>query len=88
MPSPASCWRSRSTRPLGVAELEAVDEHHARGHLVDDLGVLRVELEDVAVLEDEDVLVADAGLTRQLGVDVLVPVLAVHRHEVLRAQRG
>ena len=56
---------------LGVAELEAVDEHHARGHLVDDLAVLGVELEDVAVLEDEDVLVADAGLTRELGMEVL-----------------
>ena len=56
---------------LGIAELEAVDEHHARGHLVDDLAVLGVDLEHVAVLEDEDVLVANAGLTRELGMKVL-----------------
>src|SRR5665647_1742200 len=72
---------------IGIAELEAVDEHHARGHLVDDLAVLGIQLEDVAVLEDEDVLLADAGLTGELGVEMLVPVLAVHRHEILRAQQ-
>ena len=46
----------------------------------------RSELEHVAVLEDEDALLADAGLSRQTGVEVLHAVLAVHRDEVLRAQ--
>ena len=41
-------------------------------HLVDQLGVVAVDLEHVAVLQDEDVLVGDAGLARQLGVEVLL----------------
>ena len=71
---------------LGVAELEAVDEHHAGRYLVDDLAVVGVQLEHVAVLEDEDVLVGDARLARQLGVEVLHAVLAVDRDEEPRSR--
>ena len=64
-----------------VADLGAVDEHHAGRDLVDDLAVVGLELEHVAVLEDEDVLVGHARLAGQLGVLVLHAVLAVDRDQ-------
>ena len=47
---------------LGAADLQAVDEHHAGRHLAGDGRALRVDLEHVAVVEDEDVVVGDADL--------------------------
>ena len=52
------------------------------------IGRLAVQLEHVAIDEDEGVLFSDAHLAGQAGVQDEVAVLAVHRHEELRLDEG
>src|SRR5690606_5165338 len=67
-----------------VADGEAVDVDVAGLHLAGDLRLALDEVDDHAVLGDDDPVVRDAGEGAQLGVGPQVAPLAVHRHPVPR----
>src|SRR4030095_13080674 len=72
-----------------VADAEPVDHHHAGPDLAGPVGpAVGRQLDDVAVLADEDVLAGHAGGGGQAGVLGQVPVLAVDGQEVAWPQGG
>ena len=64
-----------------VAHGEAVHEDHARLHLSGDGRLIGQQLQDVAVLQQEDVLVRHPRRARQFGVKEEMPMLPVDGHE-------
>jgi hypothetical protein len=48
---------------------------------------LAVELHRLSIFDDDDVIVVEASLSRNLGVLDELPVLAVHRDEVAGPNR-
>ena len=69
-----------------VADVDAVDEDHARLHRLAEAGAVGVDLQRRAVLGAEDVLARDADGLRELAVDQHPLEVAVDRHHVLRAR--
>ena len=70
---------------VDVAYTQAVDVDVVGGHLAGEPSASLVELEHIAVAEDEDVLVFDAHRARQFGVEGKVAVFAMDWDEVARA---
>ena len=67
---------------------DPVDVHVAGGHRVPfAVGALGRERDDVAVFTDDDAILRDADLARELRVVHEMPVLTVHRHEPLRLEQ-
>ena len=64
-----------------VPDAQAIHIHHAVLDPLGDLGAVLVDLEAVAVVHDEDVLVVHADIDCQLRVRGQVSALAVDRHE-------
>ena len=71
---------------LDVPDPEPVDERDTGVDPVDERGAAARELDDGAVLGDEDPLLGDAGLACELRVRGEHPVLAVDGHHVARPQ--
>src|SRR6266542_3322361 len=73
-------------RLADVPHPEAVDVHLARRDVRADARAARVDLHDVAVRDDEGVLLGDADVDRHARVPHEHPVFAVDRDEETRAQ--
>ena len=72
---------------LHVPDAEPVDERDARVDAVDEASAAPRELDDGAVVGDEDPLLGNARLACELRVRREHAVLAVDRHHVARAQQ-
>jgi hypothetical protein len=68
--------------------MSPVDERHSGLDVVDDARSRRCELDDVAVLGDQDRGGRDPGLLREPAVRREHPELAVDRHHRLRAEQA
>src|SRR5439155_19274577 len=73
-------------RLADVADAEAVDVHDAGGHLLAETRAALVDLDRVAVGDDERVPRRDAEVDRDAGVAHEHPILTVDRDGVLRSQ--
>ena len=72
---------------LDVADTQAVDERHPGVDPVDEPCAAARELDDRAVLGDEDALVGNTRVAGELRVRREHPVLAVDRHHVARTEQ-
>ena len=88
IPSAESMRRSRSATSADVADLDAVDEDHARLLALAEARAALVDLERQAVLALEDVLRVDADRLGELGVQAQALEVAVEGHHVARLGRG
>src|SRR3977135_1298979 len=72
---------------LHVPDAEPIDEHQPGGHLRTPLYRSRVKLHSLAVFDDHNVILVEAGLARDLRVLEELAVLAVHWNEELGPNR-
>src|SRR6202158_504698 len=81
--------RSAVAQPhlLDVPHSESVDVNQPGADLLAPLDVIGVELDCLAILDDDDPVFGHARLTRDLGVQQELAVLAVDRNEVARPRR-
>ena len=86
-PSSARRRRSRSATSWTSPTRSPSTNVTPASHVVDEPSTSTSQLDDRAVLREQDPVLGDTGLARELCVRSQHPVLAVDRHDVARAEK-